>query len=266
VSKSISQHIVTFKIHKQSAQISISHGRIASARPGAFARENIKGFSYKSERRMRMVLEDTIHLYSHFCVLTYPSDFPLDGKTVKRNLHALIQLLRRQDIKDYFWGIEFQKRGAPHINILLPCAIDGDRLRKAWFKIVGSGDENHLTYGASIEEIRDKSKLSTYIVGYQYKRQQKDVPVEFQNVGRFWGSTRSSKASGMFTKRFSSIEALNEYIKPVIVFYEGQLKEWSEKSKKGYTWQYKGNSFTLWGGAEVINKFIIEGVINVKEK
>jgi hypothetical protein len=212
---------------------------------------------------MRLALEDTIHLYSHFCVLTYPSDFPLDGKTVKRNLHALIQLLRRQDIKDYFWGIEFQKRGAPHINILLPCAIDGDRLRKAWFKIVGSGDENHLTYGASIEEIRDKSKLSTYIVGYQYKKEQKDVPEAFKNVGRFWGTTKRAKLAGSHTRYFESNEALDSYIKPVNEFYDNKLKEWSSNTGKDY--KRLSESFTLWGEADRVNEFIIRGVVDDDE-
>jgi hypothetical protein len=257
----IAQNQITFKVHKQSVEINISYGRISVARPSGFARQNIAGFSYKSERRMRMLLEDTIHLYSHFAVLTYPSDFPLDGKKVKRDLRAVLDVLSRRGVKNYFWGIEFQKRGAAHINILLPFLIDGDDLRKAWFKIVGSQDEKHLTYGATIEEIRDKSKLSTYIVGYQYKRQQKDVPAQFQNIGRFWGSTEKSRASGRYTKRFNTAKALNDYLKPVIDYYKGKLKAWSKNNKKGYTWQYKGNSFTLWGGSEIISHFIETGEV-----
>ncbi len=226
-------------------------------------RDKISSFSRKASRRMRLALEDNIHKYNWFVVLTYPSEFPLDGKKVKRDLFAFQKWLKRKRIDDYFWGLEFQKRGAAHINILIPSFIDGDEIRQAWFKIVGSSDQQHLTYGAQIEAIRDKSKLKTYIVGYQYKQEQKEVPEEFKNVGRFWGTTKRSKLAGSHTRYFESDQALDSYIKPVVEFYDNKLKEWSSNTGKDY--KRLSESFTLWGEADRINEFIIKGVMDDDE-
>lgn len=214
---------------------------------------------------MRMLLEDTIDLYNTYIVFTYPSDFPCDGKKVKRDLIAFRHWLRRKGVKHYFWGLEFQDRGAPHINFLIPNDIsaDSDQVKRAWFKIVGSSDSNHLIYGASVEPIRDKSKLKTYIVGYQYKAEQKTVPSEYQNVGRFWGSSESVKITGRYTKQFDTTEALELYLKPVTEFYEAKLREWSRDTGKQYKRQ--NSNFTMWGQAEVINQFIQKEKIYVEQ-
>lgn len=263
--RSISHYSVTFKVHKQSAEISIERGRIVGSRSGTASSKNITGLSFKAERRMRMVLEDNIDLFQSFGVTTYPAEFPIDGRTVKRHVMAMKKRLRRDGVKHYFWGIEFQKRGAAHINWFLPAGIDPDNFRKDWYEIVGSGQENHLIYGASLDVIRDKSKACSYVIGYARKKDQKEVPAEFQSVGRFWGCSEKVQESGRYTKRFDSEQALNDYINPVIAFQEARLKKWGEQTGKEYKWGNKGNSFILWGGSEIINKFIEGGIIHEEE-
>jgi hypothetical protein len=206
---------------------------------------------------MRMVLEDNIELFDDFGVCTYPADFPLDGLTVKRHIQSMKKRLRRKGVTKYFWGLEFQERGAAHINWLIQGGIDSAVFAKDWYEIVGSGDPNHLIYGGVLEPIRDKSKACSYIIGYQRKSEQKEVPAQFQNVGRFWGCSERTKESGRYTYQFDTGVAAESFIKPVIAFQEARLIEWSKKSGKEYKWGNKGNSFTLWGGAEIINKFIV---------
>lgn len=263
--KSISQSYVTFKIHKKSVEVQITSGRALPSKSGAAVRNSITEFSYKSERRMRLLLEDTADLWQSYAVLTYPGSFPMDGKKVKRDIEAFKRWCLRENVKDIFWGLEFQERGAPHINVLLSSWVDKEQLSFAWYRIVGSGDERHLRAGTQISGIKNRDKVTTYVVGYQYKRQQKDVPEDFKNVGRFWGCTRSSKIeASTYTYQYANNEALTAALRPVVAEYEGKIKEWSQNKEKPYTWTFRGNSFVMWSGSEFIKK-LIEGGLSSDE-
>lgn len=262
----LSQYSVTFKVHKKSTEIKIDGGRIAAARNSASLRGEVKEFSYKSARRMRLVLEDTCDTWEAFSVLTYPKEFPCDGRKVKRDIKAVKQFLVRQGHKDIFWGIEFQRRGAPHINLLLSKEVDKDLLAAAWYRIVGSGDPKHLKAGTGIAKVRKKENIASYIIGYVSKQWQKDVPEEYKNVGRFWGCTRSTLRSSTYTYCFNSFQALNEAISPIVDHYQAKMKEWSSNKEKPYTWQFRGNSFVMWSGSEYINQFIEGGNIDIGKK
>ena len=152
VYKSIPQYSLTFKVHKKSTVIHTEDRNIIHPK-NCRGRSAVKGFSYKSERRMRLLLEDTADVWRVYIVLTYPGEFPCDGLKVKRDIEAFRRWLKRQGIKEMFWGLEFQERGAPHINVLLDNRVDKEKLSKSWFKIVGSGDPAHLKAGTSIAGI-----------------------------------------------------------------------------------------------------------------
>lgn len=256
--KSIPQFQITFQVHNKSAVIGINSGKIVPGKVSGNSRGNVTVFSYRSERRMRLALEDTFEVWKNFAVTTYPGEFPCDGRKVKRDIQALNRWFKRQGVKDIFWGLEFQRRGAPHINFLISSDVDKDKLAAAWYKIVGSGDERHLRAGTGIEAIRGKESVSSYMIGYLGKRWQKDVPIEYANVGRFWGCTRSVQSRGTYTYRFASQEALNAFLRPVVNEYQVKMKEWSQKSKKPYTWQYRGNGFVMWSGSDFITKYLME--------
>ena len=253
---------VTFKVHKKSVEIIIQRGKLVPGKAAFCVRGKVRGFSYEAERRMRMILEDTIDLWEVLAVLTYPGQFPFDGRKVKRDVHVLIMWLKRQGVSDIFWGLEFQKRGAPHINFLLSSRVDKEKLSKKWFEIVGSGDARHLVSGTTIESIKNKERLPTYVVGYTYKRDQKDVPENFENVGRFWGCTRKSTENATYTYRYKDERALLEAMRPVAEFYQAKMDEWSRGKEKPYTWRFRGNSFVCWNSAEQIEKMIEQGVFN----
>ena len=85
------------------------------------------------------------------------------------------------------WVLEFQKRGAPHYHVFVRKALDRFAVADAWFRIVASGDPKHLEAGTRIEAFRHPPALGSYVMKYAAKMEQKDVPSEFQRVGRFWG-------------------------------------------------------------------------------
>ena len=64
-------------------------------------------------------------------------------------------------------------------------------LAERWYNIVGSGDEKHLRAGTGIEFIKSKDQLYGYLSNYVKKLDQKTPPAGFENVGRFWGASRS---------------------------------------------------------------------------
>jgi hypothetical protein len=64
-------------------------------------------------------------------------------------------------------------------------------LSERWFKIVKSGDDKHRLAGTRWENVRQQDGLKHYVTKYASKTYQKQVPETFQNVGRFWGVSRS---------------------------------------------------------------------------
>ena len=157
-------------------------------------RSEIGYFSYRSRRRLAFVASNTDVELNYMITLTYPDDYPTDGKMVKGHLNKYLKRLRRMlpDV-EYLWFIEFQKRGAPHFHLL----IDKDptrqkwRVSRDWFEIVGSWDEKHLRAGTRCEEMRRSG--ARYAVKYAMKMKQKRVPKIYRDVGRFWGHSKKVK-------------------------------------------------------------------------
>lgn len=146
--------------------------------------------------------------------LTYPKQFPCDGRIVKSHLNRLLSWLRyHHPGVAYLWFLEFQKRGAPHVHIITNIPITGCRdrraamrrkLARAWFRIVESGDPKHLVAGTAWDAQKKPNGLRHYVAIYASKKQQKTVPPDYQNVGRFWGKSRNVTCS------FTSALALDE--------------------------------------------------------
>jgi hypothetical protein len=251
------KYSITLKIHEKSVEIKINTGKIVTGK--SCFRGKVKGLSYKSVRKMRLLLEDTADLWQITVTLTYPGEFPLNGRKVKRDIDAMNHWFKRQGVTDIFWTIEFQERGAPHVHCLLSSKVDKKKLSAAWYKIVGSGDLKHLEAGTSTGEIKDRDRLTTYVLGYHWKKDQKEVPENFQNVGRFWGCTRRAKERATYTYRYDDFQSLSEALKPAVEYYQAKMEEWSQGKEKPYTWTFRGNSFICWSGTEKINQMIEEG-------
>lgn len=164
---------------------------------GECKRENIDYFTYKSRARLAFVASNTDVLFHSMMTLTYPSDYPSNGKEVKRHFRNLMKRVnRRWPGVNYLWFLEFQARGAPHYHLLLSTKVvngDGWWLSDTWYEIVGSGDEKHHHAGTRCENMRKAGAGARYAVKYAMKMTQKKVPHDYANVGRFWGHSRNVK-------------------------------------------------------------------------
>jgi hypothetical protein len=150
----------------------------------------VQELSRHSAMRLELVTSCMEPFMESFITLTYPNDYPSDGETVKKHLHKMLVWLKWYGVENYLWTLEFQKRGAPHYHIITDYFINHSDLAAIWFKIVGSGDELHLSAGTQIKAVRSKKGLAIYMKKYIRKQKQKDVPEEYSNVGRFWGHNR----------------------------------------------------------------------------
>jgi len=171
---------------------------VAHTTPGA-SREVITEFSKESRQRLAFVASNTGATFTTMVTLTYPQEWPTDGTRVKQHLHTFLQTWRNKYSRTYLWFLEFQKRGAPHVHILSGYALPGrqdDRqqvyqdVADAWFQIVDSGDPLHLAAGTRVERVRKPDGAKHYAVKYALKMYQKQVPAEYQSVGRFWGCSK----------------------------------------------------------------------------
>lgn len=159
-------------------------------------RSAITAFSSGAAGRMRRYLRESISEYSEMVTLTYPGFFPSNGKQVKEHLRRFLQECKREYIRkngddgtySAFWFLEFQARGAPHFHIFCTWSPSKDWVAKTWYFIVGSEDDRHLRAGTRVEFIRSgRAGIISYASKYAAKQEQKDVPSEYENVGRFWG-------------------------------------------------------------------------------
>lgn len=167
----------------------------------------IMEMTYKSRARLLFTIKNTALKFQTLITLTYPADYPTDGKSVKTDLKEFLQESRR-DLGgyEYIWFLEFQRRGAPHYH-LLTTILTGTSwfgaVRKVvslnWYKAVGSGDPKHLDAGTRVEKIRRPDGATRYVAKYASKKEQKLVPELYQNVGRFWGCSRGVQPLPMFT-------------------------------------------------------------------
>jgi hypothetical protein len=125
------------------------------------------------------------------------------GRLLKAHLAAfrkrLERFLKRHGVPSWsaLWFLEFQRRGAPHVHLLLFGCKLPERVRRAlrnwcggaWSSIVGNPDRLELAKHrrAGTQVARMKCAHFGYAVKYAAKTEQKEVPHQFRDVGRFWG-------------------------------------------------------------------------------
>lgn len=164
------------------------------------ARGEVGGLSRKSRMRlMKLCAAIPWALFEtrFFTTLTYPDEFPTDGRAVKRHLVAFRKRFERRWGKQAaVWKLEFQRRGAPHFHLLLsvPAGVDLREFRSwlssSWYEVVSSGDLRHLLAGTQVQ-IADTDCGRYFAYGVKSsgsKEYQNQVPEGFESVGRFWGA------------------------------------------------------------------------------
>lgn len=160
--------------------------RAPSAEPRA-ERGRITEFSDASRRRMQWSLRECVFGWTikSFVTLTYPAEFPENGKEFKLHFKRLLDSLqyRRKGIR-LFWFLEFQKRGAPHLHIYSSRTIDWEILQLLWDAAsYGLGGRSWVNPPTE----RQRRKPWKYALKYSSKLEQKTVPDFISNPGRFWG-------------------------------------------------------------------------------
>lgn len=159
-------------------------------------RNEINQFTKDSRRRLAFVASNCNADLCVMVTLTYPRQYPTNGKIVKRHFKLFKDSLLRSHPASYLWCLEFQKRGAPHYHILLdnPDILKHKQwVSNRWYEIVDSKDPKHLLAGTRCERMRTSEGGRRYIVKYAQKMRQKKVPEAYRNVGRFWGHSRDLK-------------------------------------------------------------------------
>ena len=144
---------ITLEVGRRDIRIRRSYRLTGKSRLGGGMRSNVTKFTNASKRRLMFTARNFPGL-EIMLTLTYPADFPLDGRIVKNHWRRFRQWMVRNGAKTGLWVLEFQKRGAPHFHIFIQEPLDKDAVANAWYRIVGSGDPKHLEAGTRIETFR----------------------------------------------------------------------------------------------------------------
>ena len=161
-------------------------------------RSRITRFSFQSRQRLISACRNRDD-FNGFITLTYPDEkyaetatggnYMASGRVVKEQLRRFRQWLTRRDIGG-IWFLEFQKRGAPHFHLVTNKALDSVQSGAAsryWAKLVGSDCPHHAEMGVNAQVMRKSHAAGAYAAKYSCKDEQKTVPENYQDVGRFWG-------------------------------------------------------------------------------
>lgn len=221
---------------------------------GGGIRSRITALSYAARQRMVWTARNLTGLVS-LLTLTYPLSFPLDGRTVKKHWAAMRHWLTRRGVGG-FWFLEFQGRGAPHIHVFATGHVPFRELREAWYRIVGSGDPKHLRAGTKAEWLRVPHACGAYAAKESSKMCQKDVPVGYQNVGRFWGVFGGVKAHYQWMA--GTLAELSQAFRLARRWYDADRKALARAG--GYVPRLSGDngrySLKLWGCSAVVRKLL----------
>lgn len=189
---------------------------------GCGKRERITGFSRASRRRMierfNALDRSKVLFPPLFVTLTLPGGPPEHwvpyAKDMERHLEAFLKRFYRFHKWGFgpnvfvMWRKEPQKRGAPHLHLLIFNVpyVPADVVGRWWWEVVGSGDEEHLKAGVRVEGCHTWTRAAYYLSKYLCKDDSAVVhesyraaytPEElalvlqlWESPGRFWGIRR----------------------------------------------------------------------------
>lgn len=223
-------------------------------RPVGGRRGQVNGFTAASRRRARFTLNNACVEWKAIVTLTYPRQYPSTAAS-KEHLQALLDRLRRRFPGfHYFWVLEFQRRGAPHYHLLVDVRIPREWLARAWFEIVGSGDERHLRAGVRIEAPRSQDGVRAYVSKYLSKLDQKDAEGW---TGRYWGSSRGLVQMQDVEQYEAEPWVIGRLIRPLRKFKEAKHRA------NCYPWRFRGRGFTLYNiNPKEVEKLLYMGIVN----
>lgn len=168
---------------------------------GGGNRGDICTFSRQSRLRMIKFLHSIVFDRGLLVTLTYPRDFPIQGKTYHDQLQEFRNITERMFGKTpCIWKLEFQKRGAPHFHlfyigdVFLPISV----LSRVWNSLVAPGDSMHLKIGVDVKRISASDgvrNVGAYISKYVSKEVTKNDLDTVKMTGRYWGHWNIEKTT-----------------------------------------------------------------------
>lgn len=261
--KAVAVAHILFKAGVQDVVVksSVLNSSVKSKHAGGGRRGVITSLTRQAVGRMKLHFRnapDTAH--KAILTLTYPKDYTTDGKEVKRHLDLIKRWLKRHGVKSGSWFLEFQARGAPHFHCYLSGYPVGgvNAVSLAWFNIVGSGDPKHLAWHEGklsgrpcLEFFRVPHAASSYATKYATKQEQKDVPEEYQSVGRFWGCWGESRPVWRWISGSGSYSL--ETAHSAIVVFRSRFQSGAALG----AWAMRAfASCTMWGGADDLDRLL----------
>ena len=255
-------------------------GRAAGPGSSDAVRGAIRGFTHQSRRRLTHLTRNTADLWTGFLTLTYPAEFPADGREVKRHLNLFTNWLRKNHVA-YIWILEFQDRGAPHFHFLISGWLNKTEVAERWTAIVNplfpSEREKMLSASTRIEAVKNPDQVGAYISAYMSKLEQKIVPKEFKNVGRFWGASRTIyrlvlepgtrkkqwKGEPLNPKRLYRMKGLYSEASRALRICRRWYARRCKNGDRGiaFRWKWRGQGFILADGVPLFNSLLRQSVM-----
>ena len=162
-------------------------------------RNSIYGFSLASRKRMAEYLRNCEAVYRFMGTFTL-REYSNDGMKFKSNLDRFLvfflESLRREAIRQgkdaskesVFWFLEFQERGAPHVHLYYTSFVDWKLAAEYWCYYMNDDKYDIMKTCSKLEAFQGKNgAFIAYVNKYATKKDQKEPPEDFINVGRFWG-------------------------------------------------------------------------------
>lgn len=159
-------------------------------------RGKVQRFSSKSASRMVRVLSDAVAPFGYMGTLTVGTNWTRDGVAFKLSVDKFLTWFQKRQsrldttehpgLDAVFWFLEFQARGAPHIHFFYTSRVPWMEAAQKWAECVGTPEIWRTA--TKFEKLRGgRAGALAYARKYARKREQKDVPADFESVGRFWG-------------------------------------------------------------------------------
>lgn len=178
----------------------IKAGRSAGMNRKPVKRGKSKGWTASTSRRNRDFLMsiDPVNLTGQAvsASLTLGPDAVITPSDMQRMREAFFERLRREGVVRHHWVMEFQRRGAPHLHMIIYFPADwpkGDPARAVnWHWTEVTRDTSSLHTGQHIEPVHALGGWLHYLAKHGARSAehiQRICPEGWENPGRMWGKS-----------------------------------------------------------------------------
>jgi len=240
------------------------------------ARGSVLAFSRRSASRLRSYLAAAESVYNVAATLTIPSwaEGATDCEQAKQWLCAMFRRIRREfwnkhENPSIVWVMERQKNRSVHFHLLTTHRIPYQWLARAWYEVVGTENEYHLSAGTEIHALRDRTAALRYIAKYLSK----DSLSESQSVserpisGRWWGvvGCRKQVEASFRVSGREAIEINPEGFAEVTREFDELIQELcaegSAEKLDTSLWEHCGPGFAAWRVPDISVRRVIRSRI-----